>query len=288
MNLVSLTHDVIGLRTALRLCGVSKKAWYYKPKPREIPLDPVIKKTVEKISLKRPSYGTRRMAAQVSRELNRPVNRKAIRRVFTKLGWNTPSRTKKEIIRVHHKVPRPEAPNELWESDMTYIWCGVDGWGYCFNVIDVFTRQWISFVLADRATRNHAIMAVNNAVATAKPNTKNLRLRVDNGSQYTSRDFRASVSALGISLEYIYVNTPEQNGHVESLHKTIKKEYIWPNEIKNLNDAQKIIQEAFEDYNHHRIHSSLEYLTPSEYIELWESGKIQYKNKQLDGGEKCE
>ena len=204
------------------------------------------------------------------------------------------SRTKKEIIRTNRKVPDPDGPNQFWESDMSYIWCGVDGWCYCFNVVDVFSRKWLAFVLNDRATRFEAIMAVNNAMADAKPTIPGLTLRVDNGTQYTSRDFRASMSSLGIALEYIYVNTPEQNGHVESFHKTLKKEYIWPREFENLKEAQEVLDNAFEDYNNERIHSSLGYLTPSEFVELWEQqpqhddGDDKSQEEHIIGGEKCE
>ena len=55
-------------------------------------------------------------------------------------------------------------------------------------------------------------MAVNDTVAATNPALPGLTLRVDNGSQYANREFRSSMAALGITLEYIYVNTPEQNG----------------------------------------------------------------------------
>ncbi len=64
----------------------------------------------------------------------------------------------------------------------------------------------------------------------------------------------------------IAVNTPEQNGHIESFHKTLKKEYIWPMDFANYQQAETAIREAFLDYNQHRIHSSLGYMTPYEYI----------------------
>ena len=35
---------------------------------------------------------------------------------------------------------------------MTYIRCGVDGWRYCFNVIDAFTREWVSYIFDTTAT----------------------------------------------------------------------------------------------------------------------------------------
>ena len=170
---------------------------------------------------------------------------------------------------------------------MSYIWCGIDGWCYCFNVIDVFTRQWLAFVLESRATRHEAIMAVNNAVAAVAPIPPGLTLRVDNGSQYTSREFRASMASLGITLEYIYVNTPEQNGHIESFHKTLKKEYVWPREFADIREARDAIHAAFEDYNHHRIHSAIQYLTPSEFAVQCQQG-TEDAISNIQGGEKCE
>ncbi len=54
-----------------------------------------------------------------------------------------------------------------------------------------------------------------------------LIIKADNdGSQYTSKAFRKSMLTLGLKIEHIAVNTPEQNGHIESFHKTLKKEYI--------------------------------------------------------------
>ena len=51
-------------------------------------------------------------------------------------------------------------------------------------------------------------------------------IRIDNGTQYTSNDFRKAVSIFGIRHEFIWKHTPEQNGRVESFHKTLKKEYL--------------------------------------------------------------
>ena len=73
--------------------------------------------------------------------------------------------------------------------------------------------------------------------------------------------------------EFIWKNTPEQNGHVESFHKTLKKEYIWPREFESYQDAEAALVEAFEDYNNDRIHSALGYLTPTEFATKWEAEK---------------
>ena len=65
-------------------------------------------------------------------------------------------------------------------------------------------------------------------------------------------------------------HTPEQNGHVESFHKTLKKEYVWPHEFANYQEAKVALEKARINYNGSRIHSALGYLTPDEFMELWE------------------
>ena len=33
------------------------------------------------------------------------------------------------------------APNILWQTDLTSVWCGEDGWAYFCAVIDCFDRS---------------------------------------------------------------------------------------------------------------------------------------------------
>ena len=48
------------------------------------------------------------------------------------------------------------------------------------------------------------------------------------------------------------------------------KEYVWSYEFVDIGESNEAIQAAFHDYNHSRIHSTLEYLTPSEFTERWQ------------------
>ncbi len=62
-------------------------------------MNPAVAGPAQGIGSNSPSYGTRRMAAMLSRYPGRPVNRKQVRRIFRELNWIEPSRKKIDIIR---------------------------------------------------------------------------------------------------------------------------------------------------------------------------------------------
>ena len=68
------------------------------------------------------------------------------------------------------KVPNIKAdrPNQVWEADLTYIHCGIDGWGYLFNMFDIFTREWVGYCFDLSAVKENAIISVENALVTHK------------------------------------------------------------------------------------------------------------------------
>lgn len=43
--------------------------------------------------------------------------------------------------------------NQLWQADMTNIWCGEDGWGYFTAVIDTFDRVLLGWSFTSRRCR---------------------------------------------------------------------------------------------------------------------------------------
>ena len=131
----------ISLTKSLSYCGVSRTAWYYARRPRNPAIDGRMESLIIEVAKTRPTCGTRRIAAQLARQLGAPVNRKRVFRIYRKLGWTASRMRKSKIIRPGRRLPKPVEPNQFWEADMSYIWCGRDGWRYAFNVLDVFTRQ---------------------------------------------------------------------------------------------------------------------------------------------------
>ncbi len=135
------------------------------------------------------------------------------------------------------------------------------------SIKDCFSKKWISYEFSKTCTARDCIRAVEKAYAIRFPdgNHNDLILRTDNGPQYVSREFRESVKLLGIRSEYIQKHTPEDNGDIESFHNSLKTDYIWVNDLETFQDARKLMESAFTDYNAVRPHSSIDYLPPDEF-----------------------
>ena len=76
-----LVSGGMSLNKALKHCGVSRRAYYYKKRPVERGIDVAVAKAVTRIASDRPTYGTRMLAHTAAYEMGRPVNRKKVRRI---------------------------------------------------------------------------------------------------------------------------------------------------------------------------------------------------------------
>jgi transposase InsO family protein len=108
-----------------------------------------------------------------------------------------------------------------------------------------------------------------------------LILRTENGPQYISGEFRSSMKIMNIGQEYIQKHTPEENGDIESFHNSLKTDYIWISDIETFDDAVKLMEYAFNDYNRVRPHSSVEYLPPAEFERMWIEN-TEFRNEFLE------
>ncbi len=102
--------------------------WCYDKKPRDVKIDSDTLFAVRKIASKRPTYGTRRMAAQITRETEIQTNCKKIQRIYRKIGWIVPKMSKSDTQNHRTaKLFKPSGPNQLWQTGITHIHCGAGG-----------------------------------------------------------------------------------------------------------------------------------------------------------------
>ena len=169
------------------------------------------------------------------------------------------------------RVPaKPDDLDMLWETDIHYVSTG-EGMAYLMSVKDCFSKKWISYEFSRTCMARDAVAAVEKAFAVRFPEKAPVRLtlRTDNGPQYIANRFRDSMKILGIRQEYIQKHTPEDNGDIESFHNSIKTDYIWVSDLETFQDAVKLMEYAFGDYNSTRPHSSIGYLPPDEFEKCW-------------------
>ncbi len=93
---------------------------------------------------------------------------------------------------------RVERPDELWHLDMTKVWVAEHGWVYLHAIVDCCTREIVGWHLELRCRADEAIAlrrSARSSLAASRPGE--LTLGTDNGSPFTSRDFRSTCRRAG-------------------------------------------------------------------------------------------
>jgi putative transposase len=93
-------------------------------------------------------------------------------------------------------------------------------------------------------------------------------LRSDNGLVFTSRSYTALVRSYGLRQEFITPHTPEQNGMVERVIRTLKEQCAHRHRFETLQHASRVIGDWISFYNHCRPHQALGMKTPAETYAL--------------------
>src|SRR5580765_6648394 len=134
------------------------------------------------------------IAAFVGRKLGRPVNRKRVLRVMRKRKLIQRRRPLQR--RKRPGVFRVERPRQLWQLDMTSVWVAEHGWCYLNAIIDCCTREIVAWQLSLRCRADEAIAVVERAAAAYGIEPGELVLGSDNGSAFTARRFRETLTRL--------------------------------------------------------------------------------------------
>lgn len=157
--------------------------------------------------------------------------------------------------------------NEHWQADMTKIWCGNDGWGYVFGVIDAYDRELIGYHFSLTCRTDDLLGALDEALVYrfAEGPGPGLALRTDNGPQITSRRFRGVLAACQIAHERTGYNNPDGDAYIERFFRTLKEEEVWLHDYRSFAEASEAIARFIAYYNAERPHQALGYLSPQEF-----------------------
>jgi len=214
-------------------------------------------------------FGYRRIWALLRRGGVR-INQKTVRRIMKDLGLSRPKFSYKPKRPKRVEKMRPERPNQGWQIDMTSFPLSDFTPLFLVTVIDCCTRELVGWTLERRCRAGEWTAAVRTALEARGLTEKTacrelgLVLRSDNGSQPCSKKFVEFLGAHGVQGQYTGYSAPDDNAYVERVIRTIKEEEIWPNLWDTLGEARQAIEAYVRYYNEQRIHSALDYQTPSE------------------------
>ena len=158
-----------------------------------------------------------------------------------------------------------ERPNAKWVSDITYIRTQ-SGWAYLTTVIDLADRMVVGWnVSTDLTCKNTSYEALRKALFKRRVTDK-LIFHSDRGVQYCCAEFRDLIKKnKNIRQSMSRKGNCWDNAVNESFFKTIKVESLNRNYYRNANDVRQTVFDYIERwYNTKRIHSSIDYQTPSE------------------------
>jgi putative transposase len=95
---------------------------------------------------------------------------------------------------------------------------------------------------------------------------KNGGTRVDNGSEFISKEVNLSAYAHGVILDFSRPGKPTDNAFIESFNSRFRQECLNEYWFLNLEDATEKVEAWRGHYNEQRPHSSLGYQTPASYL----------------------
>ena len=158
-------------------------------------------------------------------------------------------------------------PNEMWQTDFTYLKIIGWGWYYLSTVLDDFSRYIIAWKLCTTMKARDVTDTLELALTASGCNQAHVRhkprLLSDNGSSYISGELAEWLDEQRMSHIRGAPYHPQTQGKIERWHQTLKNRILLENYYLP-GDLEAQIAAFIDHYNHRRYHESLDNLTPAD------------------------
>ena len=251
------------------MLSLNRTGLYYvpaAPSAQELAL----KRRIDEIYTRWPFYGVRRITAQLRQE-GVLVNHKAVARHMREIGIAGIAPGLNLSKRAHAAAVYPYLlrnvraghPDHIWGIDITYIRLA-QGWLYLVAVLDWYSRYVLSWELDQTLHQPFVLAAVERALAQATPEIWNS----DQGSHFTSPQYRDLLLAAGVQISMDGKGRALDNIFTERLWRTVKYEEVYLHDYSSPREARQGLDQYFAFYNDQRLHQALDYQTPASVYEL--------------------
>jgi putative transposase len=257
--------------------GLYSSAWYYKPRRRE---DRPVRQRIKEIAATRVRYGMWRIYILLRREGFKD-NHKRVHRIYKEEGLNLRSKRPRRNKSAAHRLERPDNNkiNQCWSMDFVQDNL-FDGRKFrCLTVVDNCSR-YCHAIRVGKSIKGIDVVEVMEALKK-ESNMIPQRIQVDNGSEFISKAFDKWAYENSVMLDYSRPGKPTDNPFIESFNGSFRDECLNTHWFLSLEDAYEKINHWVNEYNSFRPHSSLNQMTPQEFIENQE--QQDHKRRSLPG-----
>jgi putative transposase len=245
-------------RKACELANIARSSFRYRANTEK---DDQLRRRLTELAHEKPRYGYRRLAILLRRG-GEIVNHKRVFRVYRAAGLSVKRKKRKRLMRVGQPCFVPTSANQQWAIDFAHDRMVNGRTLRVLSIVDTFTRECLALEV-DTCLPSRRVTRVLDGVIAQRGRPE--RIRMDNGSELTSRHFLAWGIDRRIELVHIQPGKPVQNAYVESFHGRLRDECLNTTWFQNLWEARRKIRAWRHEYNHERPHSSLAYRTPAEF-----------------------
>ena len=263
-----------------RLLGVSRSgfhAWERRPPSDRALADAWLGERIAVIHREsRGTYGSRRVHVALRQQGIR-IGRKRVERLMRtrQLTGAVPRKRAKTTIRMPGVRPAgdlvgrdfaPSAPNQLWVADIKYI-ATAAGWLYLAAILDCFSRRVVGWSMRDDLRAELVVDALEMAVTRRQPRP-GLIHHSDQGKQYVSLLFGERCREADVDVS-IGCTSAYDNAVAESFFASLTKDLLRRQQFRTRAEARSAVFDYIETfYNRLRLHSTLNYLSPSDYEKM--------------------
>jgi len=234
-------------------------------KPKQPDKDKPLIAAMKRLAGKYPRYGYRFITAKL-RQDGWQVNHKRVQRLWRKEGLQVPYRRKIKKSPGSSAnacfVKKADFLNHVWTYDFIED-ATEDGRKLKFlTVLDEYTRESPAIEVG-RSIRSKDVIAVLEYLFMVRgvPGY----IRSDNGPEFIADSIKRWLADNEVETLYIEPGSPWENGYIESFHARLRDELLDRELFYSVKEAGVLAENWRQEYNHHRPHSSLNYMTPAAF-----------------------
>jgi transposase InsO family protein len=158
-------------------------------------------------------------------------------------------------------------PNQLWQTDFTYLKVIGWGWFYLSTILDDHSRYIVAWKLCTTMKASDVTETLELALEASGCDDVTVvhkpRLLSDNGSSYVAGDLADFLEDKGMDHVRGAPHHPQTQGKIERWHQTMKNRILLENYFLP-GDLERQIEAFVDYYNNRRYHESLGNLTPAD------------------------